>query len=188
MAQTSISVPGINYAFPSKIGGTGTGVKIFPSLLTPTLPAVLQTAYTMQGQLFQITASGTMFLHGTSPTIIPTLQFGSSLTPGSNTTVSALTTAQLFPSVGANYPWSCQINLQGDNNSGIIQVFTTFWAANNVLSSTFTNTAITGVNWLGAFSDGINLSPVLPGFVFGLNFGVSDALNTAALYQYNIEF
>jgi len=188
MADISVTSGGINYAFPSKVGGTGSGVKIFPSLLTATLPAGLQVPSTAQGQIMTIKAAGTMFLHGTSPTIIPTLQFGNSLTSGSNTTVSALTSAQLFSSTAANYPWMVKFDLQGDNGSGIVQVVSTTWVANGVSSTSFTNTSITGINWLGVFSDGNNFPPVLPQFVFGLNFGVSDALNTAAMYEWNLEF
>lgn len=188
MSDISVTSPGINYAFPSLIGGTGSGVKIFPSALSALKPAALQVTFPMQAQLFTLTAAGTMFLHGTSPTIIPTLQFGSSLTSTNNTTVSVLTTAQLFSSTGANYPWALQIKMQGDNASGVIQVVSATFAANGTASSTFTNTSITGINWLGVSSDGNTLAPVLPSFVLGLNFGVSDALNTAALYQFSIDF
>jgi|HubBroStandDraft_2_1064218.scaffolds.fasta_scaffold278188_1 hypothetical protein len=185
-----ITAPGINYAFPSKVGGTGTGIKIFPDLITPTLPAKLQVVYPMQGQMFYLVASGSMFLHGTSPTIAPTLQYGlpAVLASGSNTTVSVLTTAQVLATAGAAYPWTFEIEMQGDNASGVIQVLYAKFACNGVGSQTFTNTLITGINWLGVFSDGNLLPPVLPSFAFGLNFGVSDALNTASMYQYAIDY
>jgi hypothetical protein len=187
MASVSITAGGINYNSPSLVGGTGTGVKIFPSLIAPTLPAGLQLTQMMQGQVFQITAAGTIFVHGVSPTIIPTLQYGNSLTSASNTTVAALTSAQSL-STAANYPWALQITMSGDNASGVIHILTEFWSCNGVMSSTLTNTLITGVNWLGVSSDGNRLPPVLPQFVFGINFTVSDALNTAAMYCWNIEY
>lgn len=189
MAEQSVSAPGINYAFPSKIGGTGTGVKVFPDLIIATNGAALPMRASMQGQIFTFNAAGTVHLHGTSPTLIPTLLY-SLTTPvlTGATTVSALTTAQLFASTGADYPWALTIKMQGDSTSNIIQVISASWTCNSVTSTTFTNTAITGVAWTGTTSDGNQFAPTLPIFSFGLNIGVSDAANAASMYQYNLEY
>lgn len=191
MADVSFSAPGINYAFPSVIGGTGSGVKIFPDLITSTNAAALKMPVTLQGQIFSLNFAGTVKLHGTSPTLIPTLQYNlstPSLTSTNNTTVSALTSAQLFSSTGASYPWACTFKLQGDSTSQIIQVISATWTANGTTSTSFTNTSITGVTWTGATSDGNTFAPSLPQFCFGLNFGVSDSVNSASAYEFNGEY
>src|SRR5258708_3984454 len=116
-----IASAGIGYAAPAKVGGTGAGVKIFPSLLNAALPAILQILEQQNGQTIELTASGSLFVHGTTPTINPVLQSGTSLTSGSNTTVSTLTAAQTL-TTNAAYPWSLALDLQGDSASGIVQV------------------------------------------------------------------
>src|ERR1700676_891807 len=166
---------GINYANPSTIGGTGSGVKIFPSLLTPTVAATLQLLEQQQGQLVSLVASGNVHLHGTSPTIAPTLYSGSSLTASKNnggTALSVLTTAQLFASTGATYPFALKIDLQGDNASGILQVVSTTFTCNGVSSSTFTNTSLTGVSFSGTSAgDGFSNPEVGVTLCLGINFG-----------------
>lgn len=192
MFDISVSAPGINYAFPSVIGGTGSGVKIFPDLIVPTNAAAWKLPVTAQAQIFTLIFAGTVKLHGTSPTLIPTLQYNlgtPSLTSTNNTaTVSALTSAQLFSSTGASYPWAAQFYLQGDSTSGVIQVISASWSANGTTSTSFTNTSITGVTWTGVSSDGNVFAPALPQFCFGLNFGVSDAANAASMYQGQMGF
>ena len=49
-----------NYAVPSKIGGTGSGVKIFPSLLNSAAPAIVQMLEQQNGKVVTLTASGTL--------------------------------------------------------------------------------------------------------------------------------
>jgi len=179
---------GINYANPSTIGGTGSGVKIFPGLLTTTSAAILQILEQQQGQIVTLNAAGNVHLHGTSPTIIPTLQSGTSLTSTNNTTISALTSAQLFASTGATYPFALQIKLQGDQSSGILQVVSTTFTCNGVNSTSFTNTSLTGVKFSGGSAgDGFSNPEVGVSLALGLNFGVSDAANSANLYQYELE-
>src|SRR5271154_1700994 len=179
---------GINYANPSTVGGTGSGVKIFPALLTPTVAATLQILEQQQGQIVTLNAAGNVHLHGTSPSIIPTLQSGSSLTSTSNTTVSALTSAQVLASTGATSPFALQIKLQGDQSSGILQVVSTTFTCNGVSSSSFTNTSLTGVKFSGGSAgDGFSNPEVGVTLCLGLNFGVSDAANSANLYQFELE-
>jgi hypothetical protein len=191
MADVSVTAPGINYAFPSVIGGTGSGVKMFPDLITTTVAAALKLPVTAQGQIFVINAAGTVKLHGTSPTLIPTLQYNlstPSLTSTSNTTVTVLTTAQLFSSTGASYPWALTVKLQGDSVSGVVQVISASWSANGTTSTTFTSTSLTGVTWTGTTSDGNTFAPTLPQFCLGLNFGVSDSVNSASMNEFQLEF
>jgi hypothetical protein len=177
---------GINYANASKVGGTGSGIKIFPSLLSATAPAILQLLEQQQAQIVTLSAAGSLFVHGTSPTINPVLQSGSSLTSGSNTTVSTLTSAASL-TTNAAYPWALQVKLQGDQASGIVQVVSATFACNGTTSTTFTNTSVTGVSFTGALTDGIAAQEPGVNLVLGINFGVSDALNTASLFEYTLE-
>jgi hypothetical protein len=184
-----IASAGINYANPVKIGGTGTGVKIFPSVLSSAAPAILQVLEQQNGQVVTLTASGTLFVHGASPTIIPTLQSGTSLTSGSNTTVSVLTAAQSL-TTNAQYPFALVLGLQGDSVSGIVQVVSAQFVCNGVVSlmAAFTNTSLTGVTFGNVVSTDGFYKPENPlNLVFGINFTVSDALNAASLYEYQLE-
>jgi hypothetical protein len=181
-----ISSAGCNYANPSKIGGTGSGIKIFPSLLNSAAPAVLQILEQQQGQTVVLNASGSIFVHGTSPTIIPTLQSGTSLTSGSNTTISVLTSAQSL-ATNATYPWSLTVKLQGDATSGVVQVVSTSFSCNGVNSTSFTNTSLTGVTFSGLVASPPVFAEVGVSLVLGINFTVSDSLNSASLFQYTLE-
>jgi hypothetical protein len=179
---------GVNYANPSTIGGTGSGVKIFPALISTTTAAILQLLEQQQGQIVTLNAAGNLHLHGTSPTIAPTLLKGNSLTYSSGNVISVLTSAQLFASTGATYPWALQIKLQGDTSSGVVQVVSTTFACNGTASSSFTNTSLTGVSFGGTSAgDGFLNPEVGVTLSLGLNFGVSDAANAANLYQFELE-
>jgi hypothetical protein len=181
------SSAGVNYANPSTIGGTGSGVKIFPALILTTTAAILQILEQQQGQIVTLNAAGNVHLHGTSPTLIPTLQSGSSLTSTNNTTVSALTSAQLFASTGATYPWALTVKLQGDNASGVVQVISASWSCNGTTSTSFTNTSLTGVTFSGTSAgDGFSNPEKGVTLCLGLNFGVSDSANAANLYQFEL--
>lgn len=178
---------GINYASPSKVGGTGSGIKIFPSLLSSAAPAILQMLEQKNGQIVTLRAAGTLFVHGASPTINPVVQSGSSLTASSNTTVSTLTSAQSL-TTNAQYPFALTLQLQGDSTSGIVQVVSATFACDGTASSTFTNTLLTGVTFGGTSAgDGFLNPEVGVSLVFGLNFGVSDTLNKASLLQYELD-
>jgi hypothetical protein len=179
---------GVNYANPSTIGGTGSGVKIFPALISTTTAAILQLLEQQQGQIVTLNAAGNLHLHGTSPTIAPTLLKGNSLTYSSGNVISVLSSAQLFASTGATYPWALQIKLQGDTASGVVQVVSTTFACNGTASSSFTNTSLTGVSFGGTSAgDGFLNPEVGVTLSLGLNFGVSDAANAASLYQFELE-
>jgi hypothetical protein len=181
-----ISSVGCNYTNPSKVGGTGAGIKIFPSLLNSAAPAILQILEQQQGQTVVLNASGNVFLHGTSPTINAVLQSGTSLTSANNTTIATLTSAQTL-ATNATYPWALTIKLQGDAGSGVVQVVSSSFTCNGVNSTTFTNTSLTGVVFSGLVASPPVFAEVGVSLVLGINFGVSDALNTASLFQYTLE-
>lgn len=176
MSQT-IQSAGINYASPSTVGGTGTTAKIFPSLLNSLSPATLALVQAQNGQQVTVKASGTLFVHGTSPTINFLLQNGTSLTAGSNTTFATLTSVASL-TTATQYPFAVKVTLQGDSVSGIVQVVDAEIVCNGV-SGAATKTSLTGINFAGPGA--------AANVVFGVTFGVSDALNTASLLQFNAE-
>jgi hypothetical protein len=180
---------GVNGYNPSLVGGTGSGTaKIFPSLLgtgfdngggilpqpagVTAAQCIIPAGGTYEQQIIDVFAAGYVFIHGASPTINPVFQQGSSLTPGSNTTMATLTSAQSL-TTAATYPWAFKAQLQGDSVSGILQIMNATFYCNGV-SGTLTLTDLTGVDFL---------TTNYP-FVVGITFGVSDALNKAALSQF----
>lgn len=183
--QIFASAAGIIGLNPSKVGGTGTSIKIFPSLIPPTFgaasvnPASLSVAGNgaLEGKAFTVRASGNLFVHGAYPTVNFTLQSGTSLTASSNVTVATLASAQSL-TTAATYPFSFKADLQGDSASGIVQVVSAVISCNGV-SGTVTATDLTGVSFLGP-NAALNL-------VFGVTFGVSDGLNAASLMQFSAE-
>ena len=184
-----LSSAGLNYAVPSKVGGTGTGVKIFPGLLNSAAPAILQMLEQAQGQLITLTASGSVFVAGAAPTINPVLQSGTSLTSASNTNVSTLTAAQSL-TTNAAYPFTLLVDLQGDAASGIVQVVFSQFVCNGVVSAqtAMANTNLTGVKFGNIpDADGFFKPEQAVNLVFGINFGVSSALNSASLFEYQLE-
>lgn len=202
MAEPFSVAGGISPYTPSIVGGTLTTTKIFPSLLGPafgnggnplssapgsTKPAIpvaasgtpaAQVSIPGTGQYEQqrivLSASGFVFVHGTSPTLNFLLQQGTSLTSGSNTTVAVLASAQSL-TTNASYPFSFNVSMQGDSVSGVMQFFNATFACNGV-SGTVTLTDLTG----------INLTTTALPFVFGVTFGVSDATNVGVLSQFNL--
>jgi hypothetical protein len=197
--DTTMSEPfavggGVGPYTPSLIGGTGTTAKIFPNLLAnatglpagfgvgspaasaPYAPAVVTIPGTGQfeQQKISLVAGGYLYVHGTTPTVNFVVQNGTSLTATSNTTVATLTSVQTLTTANF-YPWSVTLSLQGDANSGVLQVFSATIACNGV-SGTATLTDLTGVN----------LTTTALNFVVGITFGVSDALNVGALSQFSL--
>jgi hypothetical protein len=183
---------GVNGYNPSLVGGTGSGTaKIFPSLLGTgfdngggTLPqpsgvvaaeCLIPGTGQFEQQIISVEAAGYVFVHGTSPTINFVFQQGSSLTPGSNTTMATLTSNQSL-TTGATYPWAFKCQLQGDSVSGILQIMNATFYCNGV-SGTLTLTDLTGVN----------LTTTNYPFVCGIEWGVSDSLNKAALSSWGMQ-
>lgn len=202
---------------PSIVGGSGTTTKMFPSLLGPGFdngggnlggplgpqgsggvvpspaaavgPAMLivPSSGLYEGQAIEIRASGSIYIHGTSPTLNFVLQSGTSMTASSNTTFATLHTAVSL-TTAAQYPFSLDLGIQGDSVSGIVQVVWASFAVDginfelNANARSDTNyvapTSLTGVKFTGAGG-----KPAL-NIVFGVTFGVSDAANVANLTQF----
>jgi len=189
---------------PSIVGGTGTGENVFPALVQPnqgvgvasvaTIPLGLAVPANGQYEMKRLTvvASGKVFIHGTSPTLLWKMYSGNSMTAGSDGTALLAMSALAGLTTNKTYPWCWQSVFQGDSTSGILQaISSTLWVDN----------ATAGTITLTGMASGLNLtangpvSVVPSGYstTFGLNlimsltFGVSDATNKAYCSQFNLE-
>jgi hypothetical protein len=189
--STIVSTAQVSGSNPSKVGGLGTGIVIFPSVLgqgfnngnsqaTSVGPAqVTLAAPQSEGIQSVIKASGNFYLHGASPTILLKLFKGTSLT-STNDTLVASCTAISGLTTAAYYPFALNITLQGDANSGLIQGYSATLTVNGA-SETFT-VASSGI----PLSAQDLLTTAVP-FCLGVQFGVTDALNAAYLQQFILE-
>jgi hypothetical protein len=174
------------------VGGTGTVGKVFPLLSNSSVAATL-TAFgsgRLEGQQFVVRASGKVFVHGTTPTVLLTLAKGTSLTLASDTAVAVMASAATLVTA-ATYPWAIEVKCQGDSTSGIVQVISSSISINGVAASV-TNANLTGIN-LGVQAPLVNGLPPLTSnepsinLVMAVTFGVSDALNLATMTQFSLE-
>lgn len=217
-------ISGASSFTPSVIGGTGTSYKIFPALNYPN-PGVggagnsgfngsvlngavvaaspTQTPLSLaipangqfEGQRFVVTASGRIFIHGTSPTLLWAMYNGTSLTATSDgTPLVVLASALTGLTTNKAYPWTWQTVYQGDSTSGILQAVSSSLWVNNATAGTVTLTGATGVNFLSSGPTGL----IGPGYtagqqgvalnlIIGIEFTVTDALNAGYCNQFVAE-
>ena len=213
---------GVNAFQPSIIGGLGATPKIFPALNYPNpgvggagnsgyngsvlngnviaaspsttpLTCVIPATGQFEQQRFTVNASGKIFIHGTSPTLIWNMWNGTSMTYTSDGT--ALLTMSAFSGLTTNawYPWTWSSVFQGDTSSGILQaVSSTLWV-DNATAGTITLTGATGINFTA--SGPVNV--VSPGYttannaalnlIISIEFTVTDALNKGYCSQFVVE-
>jgi hypothetical protein len=183
--SVAVSSCGLTYASPSKVGGTGTGLKIFPSLLSSTAAAVVPIPTNLAGTRLEVRASGNLYVHGTSPTVGFALQLGNSLTSTNNVSIaSAVNTAQSL-STANYYPYSMSVVLSGDANSNALQVISgAFCVGGNVVSVVLNSEPAAGSP--ASYPYSWTSSGAAFELVFGIQYGVSDALNAAQLQQFEI--
>lgn len=192
-----VSYSGASGQAPLVVGGTGTGVKIFPAVPGPgfnnggnasffngtsastTAAVVNLQSPQSEGVISRIRASGNVYLHGTSPTIALGLYKGSSLTSSSDTLIASIS-AVTGLTTAAFYPFAFQIDLQGDANSGLIQGFNATCFVNGATQSV--TVASSGIPLTAQ-----DLLTTSVPFCFSATFGVSDALNIANLQQFVLE-
>lgn len=172
------------------VGGPGTGVLVYPSLLgtgfnngnsqtTSNGPAqVIARAPQSEGQRFVIQGSGNIFVHGTSPTVVISLYKGKSLTAASDTLIATCSATAV--TTATTVPYAFSIVGQGDANSGLIQFGSATLLINGV-ATTFT------VQASGIPLTSQNLLTTDVPFCTSVQFGVSDALNKAILQQFILE-
>jgi hypothetical protein len=168
-----------------KIVGPGTGFQIFAELINSAIAAILNVPGSgrLEGQQFIVRAGGRLFVHGTSPTVNFAIYNGSSLTPGSDTAITTLASAQSL-TTNATYPWAIELEMQGDSTSGILQVMSSEIVCNGV-SGTPTNTDQTSVNFQAGATSGTT-EPALS-LVVGVDFTVADSTDYAVLDQFSLE-
>jgi len=208
---------------PSVVGGLGATYKVFPapnypnpgvggpgnsgyngSILNGNVIAATPTTTPLtlgvpangqyEGQRFNVTASGNLFVHGTSPTLLFAMYNGTSMTVGSDgTPLVVLASALTGLTTGATYPWSWSTVFQGDSKSGILQAISSSLWIDNATAGTVTLTGATGINFLSAGPTGL----IGPGYTSGssnalnliiaMEFTVTDALNVGRCMQFVLE-
>jgi hypothetical protein len=105
---------------------------------------------------------------------------------GSTAVLSAVSTTQA--NVNAVYPWAFIVDMEGDTASGLVQTLSGAIVIDGVNTNATAGltTGLTKIN----FAPGTSLPPsgqVAPfGLVVGVTFSVSDAGNTATLFQFDI--
>jgi len=196
-----IADAGVRGFQPSLVGGTGTTAKIFPSLLgtgfnngggilpqpAGVVPAalIIPGSSIYEGKPITVKASGTLFMHGASPTVNLTLYNGVSMTPGSNTVCLVGASALSSLTTATQYPFALQVTLQGDSISGIVQLYNATSFFNGTTLGTITLTNLTGVSFVAGTSAKTTTAAL--SLVIGATFGVSDALNECQLMQFVAE-
>lgn len=197
---------GVNGAFPSKVGGTGTTIKRFPRPLGPSIGVApstpsatsavgalfLPAQNVFNAQQFNILASGTVGSDTGDPSGTVNIQLqavtGSLSAPVYTTIASTSALAPTFPSAE---PWLIDAILVGDDASGLLVGNYTAMLANVVHTTSGTtgavaiDAAIPGLKF-NAGNPALQQGAVL-GFVVGVTFGTSDATNTASLFEFTIE-
>jgi hypothetical protein len=200
---------GVNGAFPSTVGGTGTSVKYFgrnaafaagATWTSPATPSstnangamIVPADLKLNGQLMEIVASGA-FLPSSAITSSETVTVTVYAVTGTLTspTYTAIADSTAFaPGVdGIWYNFSFDILLQGSNDSGIVggvysAVVNNTVERNNVAISN----SLTGISF-GNLTNANAGAPSLGGpfgLVVGVTFSQSDAKNSAKLYEFSI--
>jgi len=206
MAVFQYTAPGINAFNASVVGGLGTVAKMFPAVANNFTSGVAPVAYPailpipangqFEQQQFSVFASGKVFIHGTSPTLLWSMYSGTSMTAASNGTALLTMSALSGLTTNKTYPWSWESKFQGDSTSGILQAISSTLWVNNATAGTITLTGVaSGLN-LQAFGP-VNLSG--PGYTqtslystnalnlcIALTFGVTDALNSCSMSQFGV--
>lgn len=192
---------GVTPFAPSSVGGTSTSAQMFPApgsnftALSPNLSATvaLNLPVPNNGQYeqvrFNVIASGKVFIHGSSPTLLWKMYNGNSLTVNSNTVVLTMSALSGL-TTNAWYPWSWLSTFQGDSSSGILQAISSTLWVDNATAGTITLTGIaSGVNFGGG--SGVIASGYSASNAFALSmsqtFGVSDSKNICYCSQFYLE-
>lgn len=181
----------INGVSGVSVGGTGTGLKAFPSIPGPSIgvastnPMILAVpgGSSMNGQRLNAFASGNFAVGagGACPTFLvglyPVTYVGTVPTIGATAIVSATTTAQT--NLNQAYPWSISVDLVGDTLSGLVQ------QTGGTLALDGTITSVTGRTVTGLSSINYN-NPAPFGLAVQVSWSVSETGNTSTMYQFCI--
>jgi hypothetical protein len=166
---------GFNYASPGKVGGLGTALKVFPSLVLATAPAILSIPTQLAGTQLVVKATGYVLGHGATCLANFAIQSGTSLTYSANTTLFTLASNTAVTQSTA-VPFAIRLPLNWDLVSGIVQT----GGGTSYLNGALVTSTTTGSGVLLSGVTG-NLS-----LVFAALFTVTDALNAAYLTEWEV--
>jgi hypothetical protein len=174
----NVGAPGVNASATSnQIGGTVSGTNATGQLSVPGR-AVLN------GQRFDLQASGNILFGAGEASTTGAIKIYLNSAQGyagfaTPTYHDLLGTNVEFSNVALDnvyYPWTVSLTVEGDSLSGIVQgTYSALLNGSLVASAAFTS--VTGINF--------NAEPAF-GFVIGVQFGASNAGNTANLYEFQI--
>lgn len=192
----------------STIGGAGTTLQKFQSSIKTAAGAIIPFVSTVTDYLlplpgqnktngihFGIVASGNVFVHGTSPTLNFSLIGALPSTPTTDVVLATLTTPQGL-TTNASYDWTVSLELCGSTapavvggvgGSGQLKVLNGYFSIGGTTSLLAGMTLLTlnTVNFNGAYAAANPTTGQAAAFLkCGLTFGVSDALNLAALTEF----
>jgi hypothetical protein len=166
-------VAGLNPASNPQISGTPSGTSAYGQLSVP-------GRNILNGQAFQVTASGDILFGPTEPSTTCAIKVYANTGTLTNPTYHDLLGSNVefsnVPVDNVYLPWNVQLNFEGSNASGLLQG--TYGALlNGVVVATAALTTIIGINF--------NSEPAF-GLVIGVQFGASYAGNAANLYQFQL--
>lgn len=170
---------------PNTIGGLGTTQKIFGATLagvTANLPlsAGMPGGNRLNGHRFNVRMSGSVYVHGTSPTFqLQLLGF----VPGGGNVILCQTAAQAL-TTNASYDWSLTASFIGSNAPTVVGAI----GGAGSLTGSFTSLINGTVGALATLTNNLGsvnfaLEPPFTFLAAGL-FGVTDALNLSSLNEF----
>ena len=185
----------ISGAFPTTVGGTSTAKKYFPAPsgqigVTGSTPSTSSSAGQMgvpgnnrlNGQIFIVQAAGFFEVGsgGACPSVTITVEANTAapgVSPSYHTlaTTGAITTQNL---TGVFYPWYLTLELEGDSSSGLLQGRYRGAVNDALIDDTIVGSLLSGLNFAS--------EPVF-GLVAAVQFGVSEAGNSASMNQFMIQ-
>jgi hypothetical protein len=193
----------VNGSNPSTVGGTGTAVKYFPRPFgtggpggaLPSTPSSTSAVGQLpvpgfnifNGQILEVVASGDFVADEVdgSPTLTVKLfaQTGSLTSP---TYTQLASTGTITPTANATYGnWALDVVMSGDTNSGIVGGYYTAWWNNTIVTPTALTNSLSSINFNSGIG-GAGQYGVPFGLVVGVTFSVSEATNSAHMYQFQI--
>ena len=187
----------INGASGVTVGGTGVGIKYFPTVPGASIGVnspnngylLVPANNVVNGQRTAVRATGNFAvgdITGACPTVTiglyPVTFVGNVASVGATAILSAVSTLQA--NINALYPWALIADLAGDSGSGLVQQLSGAIVIDGV-NTNLTAGLVTGLSKInfGALPQG-QTAPF--GLVVGVTFSISEAGNTATMYQFDL--
>lgn len=173
-----MAVRTITAAKPSALlVGNSTSAQIFTDAVNAAIAAILNVpgSKRLEQKRFNVRASGYLTSAGSATTALPTLYFGTSLTPGSNTILGAGTATTVNTT---SCPWWMEATLLFDSISGKLQGSFSSMVNNVIVANAAIANVPTGIN--GASEPVISL-------VCGMTFSAASAANFAGMSEFVLE-